>query len=93
MKGENFNVLLQRARRLRVVLVFVDLPVSALFYFLFFCPFLWAWLCCGPSMSVVSRGCYINTARRTPISMRIEGNQEHIVINTIQYVVVYEILE
>jgi hypothetical protein len=36
MKGENFNVLLQRARRLRVVLVFVDLPVLALFYFFFF---------------------------------------------------------
>jgi hypothetical protein len=57
-----------------VIIVFVNLPVSALVSFSFLFLVVWAWLCCGPSGFVVSDGCYINIAGRKPISRRkVEG--------------------
>jgi hypothetical protein len=53
-----------------VILVFVNLPVSALVSFSFLCLFVWARLCCGPSCFIISVGCYINIAGRKPILRR-----------------------
>jgi hypothetical protein len=54
--GRSVVVLLRRAERLRVVIVFVDLPVSILVFLFFICLSFWIWLCCGSSLFVVSGG-------------------------------------
>jgi hypothetical protein len=60
--------ILRWTQRLRVIFVFVDPPVSALFSFLFFSLFLLGLIVLRPQQFVVSCGCYINIAGRKPVS-------------------------
>jgi hypothetical protein len=74
LRARSVVVLLRRVQRLRVVIVFVDLPVSALVFLSFLCLSFGLGCAAAPACSLYRVVCYINIAGRKPISGRRSGD-------------------